>query len=224
MGDGAGDLVGLGLGEAGVIGDSEPSLSGELGDGVEEGWIGVGVLVVAPFGVGGVTDVVEEGDVALARPDVAEALVGGSAGVQVDVFVFCPGLLVRHRRWCWFGQLADGSVDWDLVQVVCLGQVAVGVGLEVEGVGEIGEGVVPEDDVGVMADDLAVAGGRVLFLGVVLVAFVFVFIFVASVVLYGVASVLGSVSLLAAAVGLALEIWPETGFSRAVSYTWGIKK
>ena len=24
--------------------------------------------------------------------------------------------------------------------------------------------------------------------------------------------------------GVVLEIWPETGFSRVVSYTWGIKK
>ena len=27
-----------------------------------------------------------------------------------------------------------------------------------------------------------------------------------------------------ALLGKALEIWPETGFSRVVSYTWGIKK
>ena len=72
LGDGAGDGVGLGGREAGAVLDGAAGVSGQAGDGLEEGWVGIGLPVVAPHCVGLVSDVVEGGVVAMAGGDVVE--------------------------------------------------------------------------------------------------------------------------------------------------------
>ena len=143
LGDGTGDGVGLGGREPGSVPDGAAGVSGQAGDGLEEGWVGIVLPVVAPQGVGLVSDVVEGGVVAMAGVDVVEGQVCGAVRVVVDVLGFWTGL-PRGAAASEQGHGADGTWGRE-------GEAA----FVVEGVGQAGHGVVPEDHVGVMADDLA---------------------------------------------------------------------